>query len=795
MKKIISFCCVASLTVGLLTVETVVADPFLFENPKVKVRDKAAMQAYAFDLRDVRLLGGVLLRAQQLDEQYLLELDSDRLLHNFRQNAGLPSAATPLGGWEDPNCEVRGHFVGHYLSACALMYAATGNARFKEKGDAVVCGLGKCQAKLDSGYLSAFPEKFFDRVEARKQVWAPYYTLHKIYAGLLDMYVHCDNREALDICGKFADWLIARNAKLTDEKMQAMLGNEHGGMNEVLANLYGLTGEEKYLKIAERFNHYAVIDPAVRGEDRLTGLHANTQIPKFIGTARQYELTGEDRLKTASLFFWNTVVNERSYVIGGHSDGEMFTPREHLSEALGPNTTETCNTYNMLKLTRHLFCWDPRAQYADYYERALVNHILSSQDPDSGMMCYYVPLRPGSHKEYNGKFDGFWCCTGTGVENHAKYADSIYFHDGRDTLFVNLFLASELNWKAKRVKIRQETRFPDEGLSRIVVACDEPTTLRLCVRHPSWAGNDFSITVNGEKVADVGKPGGYAVVQREWKNGDRLEIASPFHLRTEAFRDNPRRFAVLDGPLVLGAQVNLKKPFPVVVADDGKILPSLKPMADRPSTFRGAGDVFRVPGERTQDGVVLEPFYKIHAHRDYQVYWDQFTADQWNKKEEDYKAAALREKEFEARTVDRVNPGEEQDERNHRQHGEHTSAGDFGDRKYRHATDGGWFSWEMKVLRDEPQLLRVTYWGSDHGNRDFDIFVDDEKLATQTLNGKMPGLFFEEEYRMSEAMLKGKDTIVVKFQAHRDAWAGGVFGIRVMCGPEKKGETTLKEQP
>jgi DUF1680 family protein len=785
MKKITWFCGFFWIMIGMLIAENVVADPFLFENPKIIVADKAPVQAYAFDLRDVRLLDGGFLRAQQLDQQYLLELDPDRLLHNFRRNAGLPSTAEPLGGWEEPSCEVRGHFVGHYLTACALMHAATGDASFKEKGDAVVRGLGECQAKLGSGYLSAFPEEFLDRVEARKQVWAPYYTLHKIYAGLLDMYVYCDNREALGICKRFADWLIARNAKLTDDRMQAMLGNEHGGMNEVLANLYGLTGEVKYLRIAERFNHRAVIDPAAKGEDRLTGLHANTQIPKFIGAARQYELTGDDRLKAASLFFWNTVVNERSYVIGGHSDGEMFTPKEHLSEAFGPNTTETCNTYNMLKLTRHLFCWNPRAEYADYCERALVNHILSSQDPKSGMMCYYVPLRSGAHKEYNGKFDGFWCCTGTGVENHAKYGDGIYFHDGHNTLFVNLFLASELDWKAKRVKIRQETRFPDEGVSRLRIACDTPTALCLCVRHPSWSADDFSIAVNGEPIADVGKPGGYAAIQREWKNGDWVEIAMPFHVHTEAFRDNPRRFAVLDGPLVLGAQVSLKKPFPVVVAEEGKVLEALQPIAGKPSTFRGSGNVFRVPGETNHEGVVLEPFYKIHAHRDYQVYWDLFTNAQWNAKEEAYQAAALREKESEARTVDRVNPGEEQDERNHRQQGEQTSTGDFGDRKYRHATDGGWFSWEMKVLRDEPQLLSVTYWGSDRGNRVFDIVIDGEKLATQTLNSKKPESFYEEDYPIPEAMLKGKDKIVVKFQAQRNAWAGGVFGIRVMRSPEK----------
>ncbi len=273
------------------------------------------------------------------------------------------------------------------------MYASTGDEKLKEKASAVVAGLAECQAKLGNGYLSAFPESFFDRVEAQKPVWAPYYTLHKIYAGLLDMYVHCDNAQALEVCKKFADWVIARNSKLSDEQMQKMLGNEHGGMNEVLANLYGLTGEEKYLKIAQRFNHMAVIGPAGQRTDKLTGLHANTQIPKFVGTARQYELTGQELLKTASTFFWDTVVHERSYVIGGHSDGEAFSPKEKLSQAFGPSTTETCNTYNMLKLTRHLFAWEPSCEYADYYERALYNHILASQDPKTGGMCYYVPLR------------------------------------------------------------------------------------------------------------------------------------------------------------------------------------------------------------------------------------------------------------------------------------------------------------------------------------------------------------------------------------------------------------------
>ena len=522
------------------------------------VRPKIVFQAEPFALTQVRLLDGPFKHAQELDHQYLLSLDPDRLLHTFRINAGIPTTAQPLGGWEDPKCELRGHFVGHYLSACGLMYASTGDERLKQKAAAVVAGLAECQAKLGNGYLSAYPESFLDRVETLKPVWAPYYTLHKVYAGLQDVYVYCGNQQALEVCKRFADWVIARNGKLTDAQMQAMLGNEHGGMNETLANLYGLTGDARYLAIARRFNHMQVIGPASKRQDRLTGLHANTQIPKFIGTARQYELTGEEWFKTASTFFWDTVVNERSYVIGGHSDGEHFSPKEKLSEALGPDTTETCNTYNMLKLTRHLFCWDPQPQYADYYERALYNHILCSQHPETGMMCYYLPLRSGSNKNYNGPLDSFWCCTGTGVENHAKYGESIYFHK-QCALYVNLFIASELDWKAKGVKVRQETKYPDEPWTRLVFTSDQPHQFGLHVRHPWWATEKFEICVNGEKQAVESKPGSYAVLSRDWKSGDTLDVSMPFTLRTEGFRDNPRRFAFMHGPLVLAAQVSARQ--------------------------------------------------------------------------------------------------------------------------------------------------------------------------------------------------------------------------------------------
>jgi DUF1680 family protein len=743
----------------------------------IQTRSKIALQAQPFPLSEVRLLDGPFKHAQELDRQYLLSLDVERLLYPFRINAGLPSSAKPYGGWEEPKSEVRGHFVGHYLSACALMYASTGDERLKQKGEALVAGLATCQAKFPSGYLSAYPEEFIDRVEKLKQVWAPYYTLHKIFAGLLDMYALCGDQQALVVAGKFGDWAIARNARLTDVQMQAMLGNEHGGMNECLANLYALTGEEKYLAISMRFNHQAVIGPASQRQDKLTGLHANTQIPKFVGTARQYELTGDDSLKTASQFFWSTVVKERSYVIGGHSDSEHFSPKEKLSTAFGPSTTETCNTYNMLKLTRHLLCWDLQVEYADYYERALYNHILSSQNPEDGMTCYYVPLRSGSHKTYCEPENSFWCCTGTGIENHAKYGDSIYFHSGDATLYVSLFIASELNWQARGLGLRQETPFPIEGATKLTLACDKPVDLELKLRWPSWASSGFEVRVNGRTQKLTGTPGAWVALKRTWKNADTVSVKMPFKLHTEGFADNPDRLAFLNGPIVLCAQVDPSKPSLGVVAESGAVVTPLK-AAGKPNTFTAGADVFRAPG--ATGGATLEPFYAMHDGRSYQVYFDRCSAAQWKDKETNYAAELARQRAVAARTVDTVVPDREQSERDHKMTGEHTAGGDFGDSKWRHATEGGWFSYQLKVLPDQPQELWVTYWGSDVGNRVFDILVDGQKLATQTLNNNKPEKLFDEVYPLSAGLLTGKQTITVRFQAHTDAMAGGVFCARVM---------------
>lgn len=798
-------------------------EPLTYQPSVVRVENHSPLNAFAFDLRDVRITDGLFRHAMDLDKRYLLSLDPDRLLHVFRINAGLPSGAQPLGGWEDPKCELRGHFVGHYLSACSLMYASTGDMALRERVEVIVRELAKCQEKLGNGYLSAFPEEFFDRVETTGRVWAPYYTLHKILAGLLDAYVHCENNQALEVAKKFGDWVIARNRRLSDEQMQRMLGVEHGGMNEALANLYALTGESKYLAIAERFNHRAVLEPLSQGKDVLTGLHANTQIPKFIGAARLFEITGNDWYRQAAIHFWNYVVNERSYVIGGNSDNEHFSPKERLSKALGPNTTETCNTYNMLKLSRHLFCWQPISQYFDYYERALYNHILASQDPDSGMMCYYVPLRSGSQKSYSQPLDSFWCCTGTGIENHAKYGDSIYFHDGQETLFVNLFIASELHWRQTGLVLKQEANFPYEPRSTVLLSCEKPLELTISIRRPAWATQDFQVKVNGDPVSSGGDEMGFVRLRRIWKSGDRIEIELPMTLRTEAFRDNPRRLAFLYGPIVLagelprltGKQAQMARQvkgskynpeIPMIVAES--IDPNqFRPLENKPCCWQSPPKLFRSLLLDEPVPITLEPFFAIHQGRRYVVYWDQVSPEGWQELITTYQRDLEKLRELEKKTIDYVIIGDAESENRHNLQGDNTSHGVFQGRAWRHAVNGGWFSYELAVMKtkgsegpgeslQEPGQdsskseaqsvegrsigLLVEYWGSDSGNRVFDILVNGQKIATERLNNNRPGEFYNQIYPLSDELVQNVDRITVRFQAHAGATAGGIFDLRVV---------------
>lgn len=603
------------------------------------VKPAGSLPVQPFPLSQVRLLDGPFKDAMVRDGHYLLSLDTDRLLYNFRVNAGLPSSAEPYGGWEAPKCELRGHSVGHYLSACSLMYASTGEARFKERVDTIISCLAECQAALStngshSGYLSAFPESFIDRVENRKPVWAPWYTLHKIMAGLLDSYQLCANAQALQILTNMADWVTFRVDRLSPAKMQASLDTEFGGMNEVLANLYAVTGTPDYLRIAGAFNQKKLFEPLARGEDCLDGLHANTQIPKIIGAARQYELTNDPRDERIARLFWDQVALRRSYVIGGDSDREHFFHVNEFSRHLSVETCETCNTYNMLKLTRHLFQWQPDTATMDFYERALYNDILASQDPASGMFTYFMPLKPGHFKTYSTAENSFWCCVGTGMENHVKYGDSIYFHSD-DSLFVNLFIPSELSWPEKHLHLRQETAFPETDRTRLTFNTETPTEIALKIRWPSWSDR-LSVRVNGRKQKISGTPASYVKVNREWRDGDRVEIRFSMKLHTEPLPGSSNTIAVLYGPLVLAGELGanaMPNPYARDQLDFAKVPdPAVPVLVEAPGSFLKRIErarrslTFRTQGLGKPKDITLIPFYKLN-HERYSIYWTLTRAD------------------------------------------------------------------------------------------------------------------------------------------------------------------------
>jgi DUF1680 family protein len=747
-------------------------------------------KAQPFPLTQVRLLDSPFRDAMLRDENYLLSLDCDRLLYNFRVNAHLPTEAKPYGGWEAPSCELRGHSVGHYLSACSLMFASTGDARFKERVDKIAAGFAECQHALatngsHAGYLSAFPESFIDRVENRKPVWAPWYTLHKIMAGLLDANQLCGNAQALEVLTNMANWVKFRVANLPEEKMQASLQTEFGGMNEVLANLYGVTGNADYLKTAEAFNQKQIFDPLASGEDRLNGLHANTQIPKMIGAARQYELTGDARDADIAKFFWERVALYRSYVIGGDSDREHFFPTNDFAKHLSAETAETCNTYNMLKLTRHIFAWQPSATAMDFYERALYNDILASQDPEEGMFVYLMSLKPGHFKTYSTPENSFWCCVGTGMENHAKYGDTIYFH-GDDSLFVNLFIPSELSWPEKNLVVRQETKFPESDVTLLNFKCAPPTQLALKIRWPSWA-ETIAVRVNGNKQKISGAPGSYVSVERKWQNGDRVEVRLPMKLHSEPLTGATNTVALLYGPIVLAGDLGtngMPNPYarnqtdlvrvpdpkvPVFVGDPKTFLKKVRPTA-QPL-------VFQTKSLGRPDDVTLVPFY-LANHERYTVYWKLISEADWKAQAAQMAVDDAQRIAQEARAVDVVHPGESQSETDHRMQGDATQTGDFYGRKYRQAA--GWFSYEVKVLPGEPQQLAATYWGGDAGAREFDVLVDGKIIAAEKLNNNKPGDFFDAVYPLPPETTKGKQNVTVKYAAHPGNLAGGLFDLRVL---------------
>ena len=753
------------------------------------VKPVMPLRATPLPLNDVRLEASDWATAVEVNEGYLLSLSPDRFLHNFRKYAGLEPKAEIYGGWESDT--IAGHTLGHYMTALVLTWQQRGTQECRQRADYIVDELADCQVARGNGYIGALGRKtkdgdivdgitVFDEVKQGiiksggfdlNGSWSPLYTVHKMFAGLLDIHAAWGNDKALEVliglAGYFADMFDA----LDHKQMQDLLGCEYGGLNESYAELYARTGNVRWMQIAKRIYDDRVLDPLKAQEDKLSNFHANTQVPKLIGLARIHELTGEQPPATAARFFWDTVTQHHSYVIGGNADREYFSDPDTIAQHLTESTCEHCNTYNMLKLTRQLYSWQPEAALFDYYERAHLNHVLSAQNPHNAGFTYMTPMMSGAERGYSQPGEeGFWCCVGSGMESHAKHGDSIYWQ-GDDTLFVNLFIPSRASWKDKGVALSMATDYPFEGDVRLTLDAVKSSRFALALRIPGWSKGAVALRINGE-VATVTPVNGYVRIDRRWKAGDVVDYSLPLDLRLESAPGAPDVVSVLRGPMVMAAdlgpvEMEWKDVEPAMVGED--LLAAFHPIvSDRPRyVTRG---IVR-PGDRN-----FVPFYSQYERRS-AVYFKRFSEAQWKQEEAAFLAEQARQKDIAARSIDIMHLGEMQPERDHNLVSDVSYPVAYRGRNGRDARSGGYFEFSMKVVPG-PLLLQASYWGSERG-RKFDILVDDVKIATQELGEDRPGKFFDVEYPLPEALTKGKNSVRVRFLPHDRSSAGPVFGVRV----------------
>jgi DUF1680 family protein len=764
----------------------------------------AASSVQLFPLHDVRLLESPFSQAVEVNRHYLLAHDPDRLLAPFRREAGLQPKAPSYGNWESMGLD--GHTAGHYLSALALMMAsgADPDGEFRRRLNYMIDELEQIQNANGDGYLGGVGESknYWRRVsegniELMRSKWVPWYNLHKTYAGLRDAYIHGGNKKALDLLIRFGDWCEMVTSGLTDAQMQRMLDTEYGGMNEVLADIYAITGDRKYIDLAKRFNHRSLFEPLENHQDRLTGLHANTQIPKIIGMERIAALVQDEKLHTGAAFFWETVTGHRSVAFGGNSVSEHFNAPVDFGKMIehreGP---QSCNTYNMLRLTEELFKAEPRAAYADYYERALYNHILASIHPQKPGYIYFTSIRPDHYRVYSQPEVAFWCCVGTGMENPGRYTQFIYARSN-DGLYVNLFVPSELTVSDLGMTLKQQTKFPDEAGTQLRLQMEKPAVLTLYVRHPAWVETgDFSVRVNGRSVEVNSVPSSYAAVRRQWKNGDTVDVKLPMRTRLERLPDGSDWVAFLYGPIVLakpggtdamdglfaddgrmsqvahGPMVPFDK-VPVLLAAEEKLLSHVIPdPAAGPLNFR----IMNVVEPADPEGVPLVPFFRLHERR-YQMYWELTTAEKVAARKERLAAEERARQAREAATIDWVAVGEQQSEVEHDLKGQGMETGMHNGRRWRH---GSQIEYTLDPRGEKNILLSVTYSGDDRG-REFDILVNGTVIATQRLTGEKPNGFVEKKYPIPNAILQtaGGDRLTVRFIAKQ--WlAGGVYDVRLL---------------
>ena len=762
-----------------------------------------------FPLSDVTLMDGPFKHARDLNIEVLLKYNVDRLLAPYRKEAGLAPKAPGYPNWEG----LDGHVGGHYLSAMAMNYAAINNAECKKRMDYMISELKICQDSnainnpdWGVGYTGGMPNSKAIWSKLKKgdfsvyfSSWAPWYNLHKMYAGLRDAWLYGGSEEAKTIFLKFCDWGINLTSGLTNDQMQTMLGAEHGGMPEIFADAYQITGDEKYLTAAKRFSHKALLEPMAAGNDNLDNKHANTQIPKVTGFQRIAELTNDKTYIEAASFFWETVTKHRSLAFGGNSRKEHFPSvnacSDFINDVEGP---ESCNSYNMLKLTEDLFRYHPLAKYVDYYEKTLYNHILSTQHPEHGGYVYFTPARPRHYRVYSAPNEAMWCCVGTGMENHGKYNQFIYSHQN-DSLFVNLFIASELNWKSKGIKITQATSFPDEEKSTLTIS-EGSSRFSLMVRYPSWVTDGtFKVIVNGETVPVSSHPSSYIAMNRLWKTGDVVEIHLPMHTTIEQLPNVPEYVAFMHGPILLGAKTGTED-LAGLIADDGrwgqtasgkrlpidkapiiiendlsKIADELVPVKDKPLTFT-------VPSLKMINPiqVLMEPFYQIHDAR-YMMYWMVLTSNQYRSYLDSIATDEKAKLALENSTVDFVAPGEQQPEADHAIQSSKSNSGNNLDEFWRDASNGGYFSYSLATKGKTDLSLLVRYFGYEWSSRKFDIYIDEEKLVTEDNTGKWFQSKFEDvEYKIPDSQVKGKDHIRIKFQAAPRSTAGAVYYIRLL---------------
>lgn len=761
-----------------------------------------------FPLSQITLLEGPLKHARDLNIETLLKYDCDRLIAPYRKEAGLTPKAKCYPNWDG----LDGHVGGHYLTAMAIN-AATGNEECRKRMEYIINEIAECaeanyknHPKWGVGYMGGMPNSQniwsgFKNGDFRvySGSWAPFYNLHKMYAGLRDAWLYCGNEQAKTLFLQFCNWAIDITSGLSDEQMERMLGNEHGGMNEVLADAYAITREQKYLDCAKRFSHKRLFTPMSQRQDCLDNMHANTQVPKVIGFERISELSGNEDYHMASSFFWDIVTGERSLAFGGNSRREHFPAKDacmdFINDIDGP---ESCNTNNILKLTEDLHRRNPEARYADYYELATFNHILSTQHPEHGGYVYFTPARPRHYRNYSAPNEAMWCCVGTDMENHGKYGQFIYTHVG-DALFVNLYAASQLDWKERGITLRQETAFPYSENSTITIA-EGKGTFNLMVRYPGWVHpGEFKVSVNGKPVDIITGPSSYVSIHRKWKKGDAVNIHFPMHSSLRYLPNEPQYVALMHGPILLGMKTGTesmasliaddsrfgqyaggpKQPIdkaPILINNDIASIPSqLTPVSGKPLHFTLSTRMEnKIEGE-------LQPFFEIHDSR-YMMYWLALTESSYKQYIDNIAKQEQERQALEASTVDKVQPGEQQPETDHQMETDESYTGNTNNVFYRDARNGHYFSYLMQTDGLTNLKLRLKYWGvGEWKSHEFDIYIDDVLLRSINNTGKYRiSEFKAETYNIPDTLLQDKKQIRVKFVAKPNKQIGEIYEVRLI---------------